>query len=370
MISYNWEQKDWPTFTYSLQGLEKPMQQIVFNNGKYDGAYTVLPKNINADAILDLMVIEAIKTSEIEGEYYSKKDVLSSIKKKLGLHQKAYKVQNRNAENISNLMVAMRQDFNKPLSKAMLFNWYNQLFANTKQPIHVGKWRTHSEPMQVVSGAMGKAKVHFEAPPSTSLTNEMQAFITWFNLTAPNGTTPMADAVIRAALAHIYFLSIHPFEDGNGRIARALTEKVLAQHAGKPWLISLSYALEKKKKQYYAALQLAQQHNNVTAWVKYFIGTVLEAQKYTEQHITFVIQKNKMYEKYKTQINERQLKVLNKMLDQGVDGFEGGMNALKYIGITKASKATATRDLQELLALGIFTVIGAGRSTRYDLVMQ
>ncbi len=370
MIRYNWEQKDWPNFKYKLNGLAKSLQTIIFNNGKYDGGTATLALQVSDEAILDLMVVEAIKTSEIEGEYYSKKDVLSSIKKNLGLHQKAFVIQNKNAENISSLMVAMRKDFAKPLTKAMLLQWHNLLFTYNTTDIQVGKWRTHKEPMQVISGVLGKTKVHFEAPPSASMMQEMKQYVEWFNNTAPNGNTPINDAVERAALAHLYFLSVHPFEDGNGRIARTLTEKVLAQHNEKPWLISISFAIEKKKKEYYAALQVAQRKNEITPWINYFVHTVLEAQDYTTRHINFVLQKKIFYETHQQKLNTRQLRAIKRIFAEGVDGFEGGMNAQKYIGITKTSKATATRDLQELLAMGLFKVFGAGRNTSYELVLK
>jgi Fic family protein len=369
MLRYNWEYKHWPKFTYTVNGLEKLFLQISRNEGKYEGIINMLPKDVKADTIIDFMVTEAIKSSEIEGEYYSRKDVLSSIKKNLGIHQKPFALSNKNAEGISKIMVDVRNTFHKPLSKTKLFEWHKMLF-NTKTTIEVGKWRTHSEPMQIVSGAIGKQKVHFEAPPSKLLEKEMNQYIQWFNDTAPNGKNSIANSSVRAALAHLYFESIHPFEDGNGRIGRALSEKVLSQGMQKPVLLSLSATIEKNKKEYYKQLQEGQRSLNVTNWINYFVTTILEAQVYAEKQIQFTVNKASFFDAYKTKLNARQLKAIKKMLDEGADGFKGGMNATKYKSITKTSKATATRDLQELVELGILVPTGGGRSTSYRLKLE
>lgn len=366
MIRYNWEYKDWPNFSYSVKGLEELFLQISRNEGKYDGIVSILPNTIKADAIIDLMVIEAIKSSEIEGEFYRRKDVLSSIKKNLGLHQKSLTLINKNAEGISKIMVDVRNTFDKPLTKAKLFEWHKMLF-NTQTNIEVGKWRTHKEPMQIVSGALGKQKVHFEAPASSSLEKEMKAFIQWFNDTDPNGKHKIENSIVRAAISHLYFETIHPFEDGNGRIGRVLAEKVLSQGLKKPILLSLSATIEKNKKDYYNQLQEGQKNLTITKWIHYFTNTVLEAQKYAERQIQFTINKAAFFDEYKTKINARQLKSIKKVVDEGPNGFKGGMNATKYKSINKTSKATATRDLQELVELGILIPNGGGRSTSYTL---
>jgi Fic family protein len=366
MIRYNWEQKDWPKFTYKLSGLEILFTQIVRNEGKYDGIVGMLPKQLQVETIIDLMVIEAIKTSEIEGEYFSRKDVMSSIKRNLGLAQKPYKLSNQLAEGISNVMVDVRKTFTKPLSKNKLLTWHKTLLAGSKD-IQIGKWRNHIEPMQIVSGAIGKQKVHFEAPPSKKVAAEMDRFIQWFNETAPGEKKEIKHPVIRAAIAHLYFESIHPFEDGNGRIGRAIAEKALSQGAGKPVLLSLSATIEKNKKAYYDALHIASKTNEVSKWIKYFVQTVAEAQKMAEAQINFTLKKVAFFEKYTSLLSKRQLKAIHRMFSEGAEGFDGGMNATKYGSLNKISKATATRDLQELLEAGVFLVIGAGRNTRYCL---
>ncbi len=369
LLRYNWERKDWPHFKYSLKGIDKLLLEVNSLMARYEGVVKTLPKDMKAETIIDVMVQEAIKTSEIEGEYYSRKDVLSSIKKNMGFQLKAFSVQDKGAEAVSKLMLAVRETYAKPLSKKMLCAWHNTLFENDKNLL-VGKWRTHKEPMQVVSGALGKQKVHFEAPPSERMHEEMRAFVQWFNDTAPNGRQAMVHAPLRSALAHLYFLSIHPFEDGNGRIGRALAEKALSQGNGSPVMMSLSVAIEKKKKDYYAHLQKSQHKNEVTIWVHYFVKTVLEALKLAEQQIEFTLSKARFFEQWEHELNKRQLKVIRRMLDEGMEGFKGGMNAKKYIVISKTSKATATRDLQDLAAKKIFIAEGGGRSTSYQLNLQ
>jgi Fic family protein len=216
------------------------------------------------------------------------------------------------------------------------------LFGSTKT-INACTWRKHKQPMQVVSGAIGKEKIHFEAPPSAQVSKEMKQFIKWFNETSPKGYSPIKNAPVRAAVAHLYFESIHPFEDGNGRIGRAVAEKALSQTVGRPLLLSLSRTIETKKNLYYKALESAQKSNEITKWIQYFVQQCLDAQKQTYQWIDFVLNKTQFLDRYKSLMNDRHLKVINKMFDAGPEGFEGEMNAKKYTSITRTSKATATR---------------------------
>jgi Fic family protein len=318
------------------------------------------------ETVVDMMVAEAIKTSEIEGEYLSRKDVLSSIKKNLGLISPHEKIKDKKAEGIGELMTDVRNTFKEELSKEKLFAWHKMIMANSKD-VEVAKWRTHKEPMQVISGAMGKQKVHFEAPPSAIVPKQMGQFVQWFNLTAPGGKKEIKKAPLRSAIAHLYFETIHHFEDGNGRIGRAIAEKALSQGIGRPVMLSLSRTIEANKKKYYAALEKAQKQNEITAWVNYFVHAILDAQIEAEEQIDFTLKKVKFFDRFKDQLNNRQLTVIKRMLQEGAKGFEGGMNAGKYAGITKISKATATRDLQLLAEIGAFIVSGGGRSTSYSV---
>jgi Fic family protein len=224
--------------------------------------------------------------------------------------------------------------------------------------------------MQVISGTIGREKIHFEAPPSNSIQKEMTLFISWFNETAPGGKKEIRKAPVRSAIAHLYFESIHPFEDGNGRIGRAIAEKALSQTIGRPVLLSLSRTIEANKKAYYTALETAQRSNEITEWINYFVNTSLDAQQQASQLIEFTLQKTKFLDRFKDELNERQLKAVLKMVDAGQEGFEGGMTARKYISITKTSKATATRDLQALVDIGALAEVGGGRSSHYLLNIQ
>ncbi|MBA9076564.1 Fic family protein [Rufibacter quisquiliarum] len=321
---------------------------------------------MQTEAIIDIMVAEAIKTSEIEGEYLSRKDVASSIRNHLGLAQPPGSIKDRMAQGAGELMADARNTYAEALTEEKLFGWHRMLLKENRG-INIGMWRSHGEPMQVVSGALGKEKVHFEAPPSSRVPAEMGRFIQWFNDTAPGGAREMKKAPVRSAIAHLYFESIHPFEDGNGRIGRAIAEKALSQTLGRPVLLSLSRTIEADKRSYYQALEKAQRGNEITPWVNYFVGIALKAQGQAIELVDFILKKSKFFDRFKGLLNEREVKAVNRMLEAGPEGFEGGMSARKYMSITKASKATATRDLQHLLELEALILEGGGRSTRYIL---
>ena len=365
-MKYNWQQLEWPKFLYSTEEVEKFLFEFSERAGKISGTLEGLSKEHQFDTIVELLVLEAIKTSEIEGEYLNRNDVMSSIKNNLGLNKPKEKVKDVRAEGISELMIDAQKNFSEPLSKEGLFKWHTMLMKGNEYG-SIGVWREHKEPMQVVSGAMGKEIIHFEAPPSKRVPGEMISFIKWFNETGLGGTKEIKKPIIRAAVAHLYFESIHPFEDGNGRIGRAISEKALSQYMGRPVLLSLSKAMETKKNDYYNALKKAQRSNEITPWIIYFVNTTLNAQKEAEELISFTLKKAKFFDRWRDRFNDRQLKVVKRMLDEGPNGFEGGMNARKYISLTKTSKATATRDLQDLFKKNIFLKAGGGRSTKYRL---
>ena len=369
MIGYNWQQKDWPIFTYTLLSVEDDLFLLAEKVGKVTGIFNALPEETQMEAIIDILVSEAIKTSEIEGEYLSRKDVLASIRKNLGLVSIPEFIQDKKADGIGSLMVDVRNTYKDELTNEKLFIWHKMMLPESKG-IVVGQWRTHEEPMQVISGAaMGKQKVHYEAPPSKRVPQEMEQFITWFNETGPGGVREIKKAPVRSAIAHLYFETIHPFEDGNGRIGRAIAEKALAQGTGRSVLLSLSHTIEANKKAYYDALEKSQGSNQITEWINYFVKTTLAAQNEAEEQIDFTLKKVKFFDRFKDKLNERQMKVIKRMLEEGPKGFAGGMNASKYGSITKVSKATTTRDLQELLEIRAFIHFGegGGRSTKYQV---
>jgi len=366
-MKYNWQQKDWPDFRYDILEIQDVLFAFAEKTGHVSGVLKSLPDAMQTEAIIDLMVSEAIKTSEIEGEYLSRSDVMSSIRHNLGLDTDNEYVADKRAKDAADLMVDVRNSYKAPLTEEKLFEWHKMLLSAGRRQIDIGMWRIHEEPMQVISGPIGKWKVHFEAPPSKNVPEEMKQFIHWFNDTTPNEKNEIKNPVLRSAIAHLYFESIHPFEDGNGRIGRAISEKALSQNLGRPTLLSLSETLEANKKAYYDTLKLAQKSNEITDWLIYFSNTVLKAQIRAEENIEFILKKTKFFDKFKDQLNERQLKVIHRMLEAGIEGFEGGMSTKKYVAITGTSKATATRDLQYLLEIRALKQTGGGRSTRYEI---
>jgi len=363
---YNWQLPEWPDFIYEIQEIQPLILAFAQATGEASGVIQGLSDDLKYETMLQLMLSEALKTSEIEGEYISREDVISSIRNNLGLNETPVNVKDQRAEGVAQLMLEVRKSFDRPLSLAMLQTWHSKLMASAKN-IDPGEWRKGSAPMQIVSGTYGREVIHYEAPPSAEVLKEMEQFVQWYNKAAFPLTGEVAEAVLKSAVAHLYFESIHPFEDGNGRIGRAIAEKALSQSLGRPVMLSLSKIIERNKTAYYAALKEAQRSSKITAWINYFATVILEAQQDAKAMVQFTLKKTQFFDRYKHQLNERQLKVVNKMLEKGTDGFEGGMTARKYISINKTSKATATRDLQELYEMGVFKQEGAGRSVSYQL---
>lgn len=368
-MKYNWQQSDWGSFTFLLEEVEEILYVFVEKAGHLKGLLQAMPQNSQEETLIEILVSEALKTSEIENEYLSREDVTSSIRHNLGLYEPNNEVKDVRAKGVGKLMTEVRKTYNETLTAETLKEWHKYLFTNQTH-INVGKWRTHTAPMQVVSGRMDKPTVHFEAPPSKEVPQEIERFINWFNDTAPNGKNPIKYAPIRSAIAHIYFESIHPFEDGNGRIGRAIADKALSQSIGYPLLLSLSATIESNKKAYYGALENGQKSNEITPWIRYFLQVIIDSQKNAELLIEFTLKKARFFDTYKTKLNERQLKSINRMFQEGPKGFEGGLTAKKHMRIAQTSKATATRDLKSLEELGALVVKGSGRSTHYYLNLE
>jgi Fic family protein len=363
---YNWQNKDWAKFTFN--DLDISRIASCFERSKEETTSLLQNKNRSEqqEEIIRFLVSEAEKTSEIEGEYISRQDLMSSIKNKLGINKIPENVKDFRAKGLAELLFEVRDSFRKRLTETSLKHWHKLLFDGSKV-IRAGKYRKGDASMQVVSGAIGRETVHYEAPPSAYVPQQMKHFVEWYNTFDEKSTV---DSLIKAAVAHLYFESIHPFEDGNGRIGRAIVEKSLSQSFGKPILFSISTIIEKNRKQYYEALKEAQSSLEISDWIAYFADVILQAQTEAQQLIRLSLYKTAFFDRYKAELNERQLKVINKMFDAGVGGFEGGMTAKKYASITRASKATATRDLQHLTEIGAFVAQGGGRSVHYQLKMQ
>lgn len=363
---YNWQHKNWPNFTYSINKLQEISVLFAQEYGLVNGLVLGLNDELKQEALLEILISEAIKTSEIEGEYMSREDVMSSIKNNLGINQVV--VKDKRASGIAKLMLEVNQNIKLPLSLDKILGWHKILMEYNPK-INAGEWRKGIEPMQVVSGVYGREVVHYEAPPSAKVPLEMEAFLDWYTNIKLPVNHQISNALLKSAIVHLYFESIHPFEDGNGRIGRALAEFALSASLQEPVMLSISKIIEKDKKKYYNQLKFAQRSLDITNWLNYFAQLILDAQKDAKELIHFTLKKAKFFDKYEKQFNERQLKVIQRMLENGTEGFEGGMTAKKYITITKISKATATRDLQDLQELGVFAQEGAGRSVRYELVL-
>lgn len=366
---YNWQLKDWREFQFNQNEFTAIALSFMALAGQSQGYIQTLSENVQSESVIDLLVKEAIKTSAIEGEFLSRLDLVSSIRKNLGYLTPGHQIKDKRAEGIAALLVKAREHFDNDLTEKELFEWHKLLMLGNNS-INSGEYRSHSEPMQVVSGTLGKEIIHFEAPPSAQVHTEMQIFFEWFNVTKPGGKTPIPNLLIRAAIAHLYFESIHPFEDGNGRIGRIIAEKCLAQGLKRPILMSLSTAIEADKKLYYSALKKAQQTNDATVWIHYFSETILKAQQDFIATIDFLVKKTTFFDTYQSQLNEAQTKVIKRMLENGEELFVGGMNAKKYQSITQVSKATATRHLQDLVEKGILVSRKGGRSTNYQVNLK
>ena len=358
---WNWQQNDWPNFTYQSKELKDLEQKFLHNSGILFGAY----KHLNNQDHLKVEIIsqEALKTSEIEGEYLDRENLQSSIAYHFGL--KAIQKKVRPTERgISDLLIDLYKSYDKPLKHETLYRWHHKLMGHRKDLKNIGCYRTGKQAMQIISSPIHVPHVHFEAPPSHRVKKEMNSFIRWFNETNQQSPLP---PLIRSGIAHLYFECIHPFEDGNGRIGRALSEKALAQNLGQPTLIALATVLNQDKKSYYKALQQASQKNEITDWLYYFSKEILQALNYTQTHIEFLIAKTKLLACLKDRLNLRQEKCLLRMFQAGPEGFVGGLSAENYIRITKTTRATATRDLNDLVVKGALKKIGKLKSTRYIL---
>jgi Fic family protein len=363
---WNWKLKGWPHFTYDKEDLQELEYQFSENKGNLIGVLKHINKGDKEDLLVDILSNEAIKTSEIEGAYLNRDSVQSSIKKNLGFNIDHRKVPPAEY-GISEMMVDLYLNYDKPMRHQQLFNWHEMITNGRRDLLDVGRYRTHEEPMQVVSGRLDRPIVHFEAPPSNSIEKEMEQFIFWFNKVHNPKERLNISPLAKAGIAHLYFVCIHPFEDGNGRIGRAIAEKSLALSIQQPTLLSLSHTIESNKKQYYDSLETYNKTLDITGWLVYFSQAILDAQKNTLDLIDFTLEKTKMYDLFSSQLNERQTKVIKRLFDAGTSGFKGGLSADNYVKIAKTSASTATRDLKDLVDKKVLIKVGALKSTRYLL---
>ena len=359
-MSWNWELPDWPRFSYNAEKIAEIERQFLLGMGSASAYLKTVDEQEYKRFIVEILSWEGTESSKIEGEFLDRESLQSSIKQHFGIHDTP-KHKSDKETGMAEVLCDVFETYDEPLTHEMLWKWHEELFKDSRLDDH-GKYRTHAEPMQIVSNRHGAQKVYFEAPPSARIHKEMTAFINWFNSSRSSGSI-----LGRSAIIHIYFESIHPFEDGNGRIGRVLSEKALSQGVSRPILITISKTLEKKKKAYYAALETCNRSLDAEHWVEFFSEVILEAHEDSMRLLYFIIGKSKMLTGLAEQLNPRQLKVLLRMFEEGPEGFKGGLSAENYIAITKTTRATATRDLTDLVEKGALTKTGELRHTRYWL---
>ncbi len=357
---WNWQLPSWPKFTYNPNRISQKERQFLLDMGGCAAFLKTINKQDYNQFLVEILSQEGAESSKIEGEILDRESLQSSIQRHFGLQQLSRKPGKKELA-VAELLCNVYESFNQPLTHEMLWKWHFMLFKDSSHLDNFGKYRHHTEPMQIVSHRYDRPKVSFEAPPSQRVFDEMTLFINWFN------STEFGPTLERAAIAHLYFESIHPFEDGNGRIGRALVEKILSQGAGRPVLIAVSKILERRKKEYYSSLGQCNTTLEVDSWVEFFADVILEAKEDSMLYLKFLIEKAKLFTVLAGSINSRQEKALLRMFESGPEGFKGGLSAEKYIAITKASRATATRDLADLVSLGALVKTGEFKHTRYWL---
>ncbi|MEP2781123.1 MAG: Fic family protein [Pseudoruegeria sp.] len=367
-MAWNWQIPGWPNFRYDAAALAPFEQRFLLLSGEILGAVHHVSPTERDQLRIDLLSDEAMKTSAIEGEMLDRQSVQSSLHRQLGLSPDSYPTKPRE-QGVAEMMVDVYSTYAEPLTHETLYRWHSMLLSHDRRLESIGAYRLHEDAMQIVSGRVDRPVVHFQAPPSAQVPDEMERHLDWFNMTAPGAKEPLP-ALTRAGLSHLYFESIHPFEDGNGRLGRALAEKSLAQNMGQPSLIALAYSIERERKAYYDQLERHQKTLDVTPLLEWFAETVLTAQQVTLDRVGFFIAKARFYDQHRDHLNDRQAKAIERMFREGPDGFKGGLSAENYISITGTSRATTTRDLQELVERGALARKGERRYTRYSFKLE
>ncbi|MEQ9115448.1 MAG: Fic family protein [Rickettsiales bacterium] len=363
---YLYEHKEWPNFTWDQNAISPKLAEVRLFQGKLLGKMQSLGFDLQEEATLSMLTDDVVKTSEIEGESLNKTLVRSSIANKLGIDtEQEYKV-DRNIEGIVQIMLDATTNYLRPLTEDRLFDWHAALFPTGRSGIFkitVGGWRNEETGvMQVVSGAIGREKVHFEAPKHEGIPQEMKKFLEWFNQNND------LDLVLKSAIAHLWFVTIHPFSDGNGRICRALSDMLLAKSEDSSRrFYSMSSQIQKDRKNYYLNLEETQKDDlDISEWILWYLSTLKDAITNSESVLENIINKARFWQiNYNIDFNERQRKILNKLLDH----FEGNLTSSKWAKICRCSQDTAGRDIKDLLDKNILRKSkSSGRSTHYILV--
>jgi Fic family protein len=360
-----WQCDDWPQWRYDLSALVGPLTEVRGAQGMLLGRLADVGMALRDEASLAALTEDVVKTSAIEGEVLNVQSVRSSIARRLGVDIGAVAPVDRHVEGVVELVLDAKSRAADPLTVERLFGWHAALFPtgySGMRRITIGRWRDDADgPMQVVSGPVGRRNVHFQAPPAAVLAHEMARFVAWAN--EPGGVPPL----VQAGLAHLWFVTLHPFDDGNGRIARAVGDLFLARADGSPQrFYSLSAQIQRERKNYYTVLERTQQSGlDVTAWLLWFLGALGRAVASSQASLDAVLVKARFWQRWAGQpLNERQVKLVNRLLD----GFDGKLTSSKWAAIAKCSPDTALRDITQLLALGVLLKTqGGGRSTAYEL---
>ena len=363
--TYIWQQQDWPHWRYDVQRLMGLLGQVHRAQGNLLGRMQTLGLGLREQATLRVLTEDVVKTSEIEGEHLNPDAVRSSIARRLGVDIGALAPADRHVDGIVDMVLDATTHHHLALTPERFFDWHAALFPTGYSgmvQIRTGRWRDDSSgPMQVVFGPVGRQKVHFEAPPAHLLNAEMSDLLLWFNVDQKD------DPLVKAGLAHLWFVTIHPFDDGNGRIARAVGDMALARADQSPQrFYSLSAQIQRERKDYYDMLERTQKGSlDVTDWLEWFLGCLLRAMQGAEVTLSAVMVKANFWQRWAgTPMNERQIKLLNRLLD----GFEGKLTSSKWAAVAKCSPDTALRDINELVSLGVLTKTPeGGRSTAYEL---
>ena len=362
---YIWQLPDWPHLSYDAAALAAALAQVHRAQGQLVGRMAELGMPQREQATLQVLTQEVIKTSEIEGERLNLDAVRSSLARRLGLDIGALSPSDRHVDGVVDVVLDATRNFDQPLTQERLFGWHAALFPtgfSGRIRIRAGAWRDDaSGPMEVVSGAMGREKVHFTAPPAHTLPAQTNAFLKWL------AAAPVGDALIKAGLAHLWLVTLHPFEDGNGRLSRAVSDMALARAESTGYrYYSFSAQIQRERKDYYAQLEATQKGPlDVTPWLNWFLGCLLRAVQGADATLAGVLDKAQFWQRWAgTPMNARQTLVLNRVLD----GFEGKLTNAKWAALGKCSADTALRDINDLLVRGVLRRLeGGGRSTGYEL---
>jgi Fic family protein len=369
-MKYIWQHANWPKFTWDSEALFSVMGQARRAQGGLLGHVKQLGFRLEEEAEANILIEEVIKTSEIEGEHLNLQMVRSSVARHLGLPAAGLGRSSRSVDGVVEIVLDATRKYDTPLNKQRLFGWHGALFPtgySGLRKIRVAQWRGR-DPMRVVSGAVGRERVHFEAPPGEAVDAEMRRFLQWWKESLGS-----MDGLLRAGVAHFYFLTIHPFEDGNGRIARSLTDMALAQDEKlKIRYYSLSSVIMEERDDYYKILEKCSKaaHPDLTDWLAWFFGCYQRAILKSEKIMGTVLLKADFWAHHaQVQLNERQKKVLNRMMDEGPGEFEGGLTTRKYVHLARTSRATAFREISDMVQKGLLRQLsGGGRSVHYEIL--